>query len=56
MSIDVLWFVIVVMMFAVYAVLDGFNLGTGIIYLFVARTDDGATTGLEGHRSCVERQ
>jgi cytochrome d ubiquinol oxidase subunit II len=39
MSIDVLWYVIVVMMFAVYAVLDGFNLGTGIIYLFVARTD-----------------
>lgn len=39
MSIDVLWYVIVVMMFAVYAVLDGFNLGTGIIYLFIARTD-----------------
>jgi cytochrome d ubiquinol oxidase subunit II len=39
MSIDILWFVIVVMMFAVYAVLDGFDLGTGIIYLFVARTD-----------------
>jgi len=40
MSIDTLWFVIVVMMFAVYAVLDGFDFGTGIIYLFVARTDE----------------
>jgi cytochrome bd ubiquinol oxidase subunit II len=39
MSIDTLWFAIVVMIFAVYAVLDGFDLGTGIIYLFVARTD-----------------
>jgi len=40
MSVDILWFVIVVMMFAVYAVLDGFDFGTGIIYLFVARTDE----------------
>jgi cytochrome d ubiquinol oxidase subunit II len=40
MSIDMLWFVIVVMMFAVYAVLDGFDFGTGIIYMFVARTDE----------------
>ncbi|HMS83742.1 MAG TPA: cytochrome d ubiquinol oxidase subunit II [Nitrospira sp.] len=39
MSIDSLWFVIVVMMFAVYAVLDGFNFGTGMVYMFVARTD-----------------
>lgn len=39
MSADTLWFVIVVTMFAVYAVLDGFDFGTGIIYLFVARTD-----------------
>ncbi|MCW5559335.1 MAG: cytochrome d ubiquinol oxidase subunit II [Verrucomicrobiae bacterium] len=39
MSIDTLWFAIVVLMFAVYAVLDGFDFGTGIIYLFVARTD-----------------
>ena len=39
MSIEVLWFVIVALMFAVYVVLDGFDFGTGIIYLFVARTD-----------------
>lgn len=40
MSIEILWFVIVVMMFALYAVLDGFDFGTGIICLFVARTDE----------------
>jgi len=39
MSIEVLWFMIVALMFAVYVVLDGFDFGTGIIYLFVARTD-----------------
>ena len=27
------------MMFAIYAVLDGFDMGVGIVYLFVARTD-----------------
>jgi cytochrome d ubiquinol oxidase subunit II len=40
MSIDILWFAIVVFVFAVYAVLDGFDFGAGIIYLFVARTDE----------------
>ena len=39
MSIETLWFMIVVTMFAVYAVLDGFVFGTGILYPFVARTD-----------------
>lgn len=39
MSNEILWFVIVVTVFAVYAVLDGFVFGAGIIYPFVARTD-----------------
>jgi cytochrome d ubiquinol oxidase subunit II len=34
-----LWFVIVVMMFAVYVVLDGFDLGAGILHLFIAKSD-----------------
>ncbi len=34
-----LWFWIVAVMLAAYVVLDGFDLGTGIVYLFVARTD-----------------
>lgn len=40
MSIETLWFAIVVMMFAVYAVLDGFVFGVGIIYPFAAKTDE----------------
>src|SRR5271154_7371455 len=34
-----LWFWIVAAMLAAYVVLDGFDLGVGIIYLFVARTE-----------------
>ena len=34
-----LWFWIVALMLTVYVVLDGFDLGVGIIYLFAARTE-----------------
>jgi cytochrome d ubiquinol oxidase subunit II len=34
-----LWFMIVAVMIAAYVVLDGFDLGAGIVHLFVARTD-----------------
>lgn len=37
---ETLWFWIVAAMLAAYATLDGFDLGAGIIYLFVARTDE----------------
>jgi len=33
------WFCAVAVMIAAYVVLDGFDLGAGIIHLFVARTD-----------------
>jgi cytochrome d ubiquinol oxidase subunit II len=35
-----LWFWIVAVMLAAYVVLDGFDLGVGILYPFVARTED----------------
>src|SRR6266446_2931672 len=35
-----LWFCLVAAMLAAYATLDGFDLGAGIIYLFVAKTDE----------------
>jgi cytochrome d ubiquinol oxidase subunit II len=35
-----LWFIIVALMLAAYVVLDGFDLGAGVIYLLVARTGD----------------
>jgi cytochrome d ubiquinol oxidase subunit II len=35
-----LWFWIIAAMIAAYVVLDGFDLGAGVIYLFAARTND----------------
>lgn len=34
------WFVLVAFMIIAYVVLDGFDLGAGILHLFVARTDE----------------
>jgi len=34
------WFVIVAVMITAYVVLDGFDIGTGAVYLFVGRTGD----------------
>jgi cytochrome d ubiquinol oxidase subunit II len=34
-----LWFWIVVLMLAAYVVLDGFDLGVGILYLLVAKSE-----------------
>ena len=39
MAMGTLWFWIVAAMLTVYVVLDGFDLGVGIVYLFVARTE-----------------
>ena len=36
---ETLWFCLVAVMIAVYVVLDGFDLGAGIVHLLVARTD-----------------
>jgi cytochrome d ubiquinol oxidase subunit II len=35
-----LWFWIVAVMLVAYVVLDGFDIGAGIVYLFVARTEE----------------
>ena len=37
---ETIWFCLVAVMIAVYVVLDGFDLGAGIVHLFVARTED----------------
>src|SRR5579864_312996 len=37
---ETLWFWLVAIMIAIYVVLDGYDLGAGIIHLFVARSDD----------------
>ena len=37
---ETLWFMIVAVMVAAYVVLDGFDLGAGVIYLVAAKTAD----------------
>lgn len=37
---ETLWFCLIALMIAAYVVFDGFDLGAGIVHLFVARTDD----------------
>ncbi len=37
------WFLLVAFMLAAYVVLDGFDLGVGILHLFLARTDEERT-------------
>src|SRR6266581_7930856 len=37
---ETIWFCLVALMLAIYVLLDGFDLGAGIIHLFVARTDN----------------
>jgi len=44
---ETLWFCIVAVMMAVYVVLDGFDLGTGVLHLFVARSDTERRTVLQ---------
>jgi cytochrome d ubiquinol oxidase subunit II len=41
-----IWFVLLSVMLAVYVVLDGFDLGAGILHLFVARNDEERRTVL----------
>ena len=36
---ETLWFCLVAVMIAFYVILDGFDIGAGIVHLFVARTD-----------------
>jgi cytochrome d ubiquinol oxidase subunit II len=43
---ETFWFIAVVAMLTVYVVLDGFDFGTGIVYLWVARTDEERRTAL----------
>jgi cytochrome d ubiquinol oxidase subunit II len=44
--VETVWFAIVAGMLAVYAVLDGFDFGVGIVHRFVARTDEERRTVL----------
>src|ERR1700733_10767815 len=36
---ETIWFALVALMIAMYVVLDGFDIGAGIVHLWIARTD-----------------
>src|SRR5579871_4284176 len=36
---EIIWFCLIAIMIAGYVVLDGFDLGAGIVHLFIARTE-----------------
>ena len=40
MTMEALWFCLLWWMLAVYVVLDGFDLGVGVLHLLVAKTDE----------------
>ena len=44
MSLQIIWYVLVGVLFAGYAVLDGFDLGVGVLSPFLARTDEERAT------------
>jgi cytochrome d ubiquinol oxidase subunit II len=44
MSIPTLWFIIVAFMITMFVVLDGFDLGAGIVHLLIAKNDDERRT------------
>ncbi len=41
---ETLWFIILTFMLTMYVILDGFDLGAGIIHLFVAKSDEDRRT------------
>jgi cytochrome d ubiquinol oxidase subunit II len=41
---EILWFCVVAFMIAMYVILDGFDLGAGILHLVIARTDEERRT------------
>ena len=44
--IETVWFLFVVLMLVTYVVLDGFDLGAGILQLLIGRTEDDRRTVL----------
>jgi len=42
-----LWFALIALMIALYAIFDGFDLGAGILHLFIAKTEDERRTILQ---------
>ena len=52
MDLNILWFILLGVLLAGYAILDGFDLGVGIVHLAVKKDEDRKSTRLNSsHRS-----
>ena len=51
-----IWFWLVAVMIVGYVVLDGFDLGVGVLHLFLVRTEAERKATLQQHRARVGRQ
>ena len=51
-----IWFWLVAVMIVGYVVLDGFDLGVGVLHLFLVRTEAERKATLAQHRAGVGRQ
>ena len=56
LKMETTWFCIVAVMLAAYVLLDGFDLGAGMIHLFAARNDRERREILASHRTRLGRQ
>ena len=56
MSLADLWFALFILIIAGYLILDGFDMGVGILHLPLARTDTERRTLLNSHRPGLGRQ
>src|SRR5512140_187426 len=43
-DLQITWFLLIGVLLAGYAILDGFDLGVGVLHLFIAKTDDQRRT------------
>ncbi len=50
------WYLLVAIMLTAYVVLDGFDLGVGVLHLFLARTDEEKSLADPHHRASVGRE
>ena len=56
MTLANIWFVLVAVLLTVYVILDGFDLGAGVLYPFLARSEDDKSAIRASHRPGVGRQ
>ena len=52
-NLEVVWFILITVLFAGFFLLEGFDYGTGILLPFIGKTDVERSTNDQCLRSCV---